>query len=144
MVKTYDPKQVVVTVGGTVIGGFADGTFIKVVRDNDMFKKSSGADGVLSRVRVNDFSGVITFTLAQTSPSNDVLSALANKDPGIGGHADVVAININDVITGSVYATTSAWPKKQAEVEYGKDIANREWAFDAADISFATLGNADA
>ena len=34
-VKTYDPKKVVVTIGGLAISGYADGTLISISRQNE-------------------------------------------------------------------------------------------------------------
>ena len=53
-VRTYDPKAVAVLIGGVPIGGFADGTFISVERDNDTFQKVSGSDGIVSRAKSNE------------------------------------------------------------------------------------------
>jgi len=136
MVRTYDPKQVAVLIDNIPIGGFADGTSIKVSRSNDMFSKSSGMDGVLSRVKSNDVSGEITITLAQTSPSNDVLTDFANRS----ADNDVVPILIEDLYGTSEYVSGFVWVKKHADVEFSKDISNREWTLEAADLNMVTGG----
>jgi hypothetical protein len=136
MVRTYDPKQVAVLIDSIPIGGFADGTSIKVSRSNDMFSKSSGMDGILSRVKSNDVSGEITLTLAQTSPSNDVLTDFANRS----ADNDVVPILIKDLFGTSEYISGFVWVKKHADVEFSKDISNREWTLEAADLSMLTGG----
>jgi hypothetical protein len=136
MVRTYDPKQVAVLIDSKPIGGFADGTSIKVSRSNDMFSKSSGMDGVLSRVKSNDVSGEITLTLAQTSPSNDVLTDFANRS----ADNDVVPITITDLYGTSSYVSAFVWVKKHADVEFSKDISNREWTLEAADLDMFTGG----
>ena len=79
-VHTYDPANVIVSIGGTPMSGFADGTFVMVSRDEDIFSKVSGADGEVSRAKSNNRSGSLTLTLMQTSMSNDVLSAIAVLD----------------------------------------------------------------
>jgi hypothetical protein len=136
MIRTYDPKQIVVLLDSVPVGGFADGTSVKVTRSNDMFTKSSGMDGVLSRVKSNDFSGEIVLTLAQTSPSNDVLSSLANSS----ADGDVVPIAIQDAFGTSKYVSGTCWVKKHADVEFGKDISNREWTLEVADLDMFTGG----
>lgn len=141
-VRTYDPKKVVLTVGGVPIGGFADGTFIMVERTNDTFTKVSGADGIVSRAKANDFSGSITVTLAQTSPSNDVLQALATADEL--SNSGVVPVQCKDVSGRSTHFSAFAWIRKPPAAEYGKEISNREWALDCADLVMAHGGNADA
>lgn len=136
MIRTYDPKQVVVLVGATPIGGFSDGSSVKVSRSNDMFTKSSGMDGVLSRVKSNDVSGEVTLTLAQTSPSNDVLSDYANRS----ADNDTFALSIQDLFGNSLYTSDAAWIKKHADAEFSKDISNREWILECSDLVMFTGG----
>lgn len=141
-VRTYDPKQVVVSVGLVTIGGFADGTAIQVTRTNDAFTVVSGTDGVTSRSKSNDRSGEITFTLAQTSPSNDHLSGLALLDETL--NTGIVPVTIEDTNGTSKYFSSHAWVKKQPDIEFAKELTNREWVLQAVDIDYFTGGNPDA
>jgi hypothetical protein len=136
MIRTYDPKQIVVLLDNTPIGGFSDGTSIKVVRSTNMYTKSSGMDGILSRVKTNDVSGEITFTLAQTSPSNDVLTDYANRS----ADNDTFPVTISDLYGTSKYATAHAWVRKHADADFSKDITNREWVLECADLDMTTGG----
>ena len=61
--KTYDPKQISVIVGGAIISGFADGEFVTTERNEDAFTLNVGADGEGGRVKSNNKSGRITLTL---------------------------------------------------------------------------------
>jgi len=139
MVTTFDPKLVVITVGGTPISGFADGTFIRVERETDTFTKVVGADGFVSRAKSNNKSGSITITLAQTSNSNSVLNALSTADEL--SNNGVVPCMIKDLSGTSTYFSSSAWVRKPSNAEFGKEISNREWVLDCADISMKTEGN---
>jgi len=58
-VRTFDPAQVVILLGGAPMSGFADGTFITIERETDTFQKESGADGVISRIKMNDKSTLV-------------------------------------------------------------------------------------
>ena len=78
--RTYDPKQVVISIGGVPISGYADGTFLLIDRDENAFTKVTGADGTSTRVKSNNRAGSMTLTLKQSSPSNDVLSGFATLD----------------------------------------------------------------
>ena len=137
--RTYDPKKVIVIVGVVPIGGFADGSFITVSRANDTFSKVSGADGVVSRAKSNDKSGEISITLSQTSPSNDVLSLIAQADELTNN--GVVPIWIRDSSGRTNLLSAFAWVRKPPDVEFGKEITDREWMFDAVDIDFFVGGN---
>lgn len=140
MLKTYDPKQVILVVGGAIINGFADGTFISVERSNDMFSKVSGADGIVSRAKSNDKSGTITVTLAQTSSGNDILAGYAVRDEL--ANAGVVVVSCKDLSGRSTFFAATAWVRKMPTSEYSKEISDREWQMDCADLDIFVGGNA--
>ena len=139
MVRTYDAAQVVLTINGVAISGYADGTFISVEREEQSFTKVVGADGTTSRAKSNNRSGSLTLTILQTSPSNDVLSALLAQDE-LNNDA-VVPVLIKDNTGKSRLFSATGWVQGMPTVEYGKEISNREWTIDLADIEFAIAGN---
>ncbi len=137
--RTYDPKKVIVNVGGVPISGFADGTFISAERDNDAWSKVSGADGVVSRAKSNDLTGTITLTLQQTSPANDVLTGFAIADELT--NAGVVPVSVTDLGGRTLITSAFSWVIKRATAEFGKEIANREWTIACADLKMFLGGN---
>jgi hypothetical protein len=140
-VRTYDPKQVVITVGGVPMSGFADGTFLLVDRDEDAFSKVTGADGATTRVKSNNRGGSLTLTLKQSSPSNDVLSSFANLDEL--SNAGVVPILVRDLSGNSVYFSATGWIRKYPSSEFGKELNNREWVLDLADMDVFVGSNGE-
>ncbi len=74
---TYVPRKIVITLGGTVVTGYADGTFVSFERTSDAFNVITGADNLTTRTKTNDKSGTLTLTLQQTRISNDKLSTFA-------------------------------------------------------------------
>lgn len=138
-VRTYDAKKVAVIVGGIPMSGFADGEFISVERDDDAFTKVSGSDGIVSRAKTNNRSGMATLTLAQTSPSNDVLSGFAIADEL--DNSGVVPMVIKDLLGNSTFFSGTAWIRKVPTAGFGKEISNREWIFDLAEIDIFIGGN---
>lgn len=138
-VRTYDPAQVIITIGGSIMSGFADGTFITIERETDTFTKVSGADGVISRAKSNDKSALLTITLAQTSPSNDALSILHNVDELTA--KGVVPVLVKDILGRSTYVSGNGWIRRPAGYEGGKEITDREWQIDLAETLWFTGGN---
>lgn len=57
--KTYDPSQVVATVGGRPLAGFAPGTFIEAERAEDAYSMTVGIDGEGTRSKSNNKSGTV-------------------------------------------------------------------------------------
>jgi hypothetical protein len=140
-VRTYDPKKVLVIIGGVPMGGFADGEFVSVERTTDSFTKVSGADGITSRSKSNDRSGSMVLTLAQTSPSNKVLSGFALADEV--ANTGVVPILIKDAGGDSIFVSGFGWVKKPPAATYAKEIGNRAWNLDLADLDVFIGGNSD-
>lgn len=136
-VRTYDPKMVGITVGGVPITGYADGTFVAIERAGDTFTKVTGADGMVTRSKSNDKSGQVTLTLKQSSPSNDYLSGLAALDEM--SNAGVVPVSIADASGTTLLFMPSAWIRKPANVEFGKELSTREWVLDFDKCEFPTM-----
>lgn len=139
-VRTYDASQVVLTINGAVIGGYADGTFINVEREEPSFTKVVGADGTVSRAKSNNKSGTLTITLKQTSPSNDVLSALLAQDELNADGVFPVLLKDNSGET-RIFSGTG-WVQGFPPSEFAKEISEREWLIDLSEIDFNLAGNA--
>ena len=139
-VKTYDPAEVQLIVGGVPISGYADGTFISIERDEQAFNKVTGADGRTSRAKTNNRAGNITITLQQTSDSNDVLSGFMIADEATGD--GVVPVLVKDNSGRTLAATSAAWVQQSPGQEYSKDVENREWVMDCSGIDMFIGGNA--
>ena len=77
---TYDPLLYAMIVSTIPIIGVADGTFFMAERSEDSFKPYIGTDGEGAWTRMYNHSGKITFTLKQSSPTNDALSLLLKLD----------------------------------------------------------------
>jgi hypothetical protein len=137
-VKSYDPKQVIVTVGGAPMSGFADGTFIAISRQNDAFTSVAGADGEVARAKSNDKRGEMTITLMQTSLSNDILSGIATLDEK--SNLGVVPVIVKDLSGTTTFFSGTAWIRKIPDSEFGKEIANREWVLELADMDIFVGG----
>lgn len=139
-VKTYDPANVIVTVNGVIMSGYAEGTFISIDRDADMWSKQIGASGEGARTKSNDRSGKITLTLMKTSDSNQVLSALALIDEQSNGGA--VPVVVEEVGTKNVYVCETAWIKKMPTSDFAKgEAGSREWVFETDVITLNVGGN---
>ncbi len=139
MVKTYDPKLVLVTIGGNPIQGYADGAFVSIVADEDAFTKVTGADGQTSRAKSNNTSARITITLKQTSPSNDVLNSIARADEI--ANAGVVPIQIKDLGGSTLFGAPDAWVAKKPDSEFSKEVGDRVWMIDTGSGNYEVGGN---
>ncbi len=139
--STYSSQLVAITVNGNLItgSGFADGDFVKISRDVDSYSKVVGADGYISRALSANRGGSIEITLQSTSPSNDVLSAMAAQDEltqtGIG------SVQVKDVSGRTICSAQNAWVKKLPEVTFGTEVGTRVWALDCDHLIMSVGGN---
>jgi hypothetical protein len=146
MLKKYSSKKVsfivspVAQASGPPISGFASGSFITAEMNTDAFSSVSGADGEVARAASADNRGTITFTLLQTSLSNDFLSVLhaADRATGLG----LFALLVRDQLGTTLISAPTAWIMKFANVGYQEDAeANREWKIEASDLFMFVGGN---
>lgn len=140
-VETYNPANIIISVGGTPISGFADGTFLELVADNQQFTRVTGADGYTTRIKSNNYSGQLTLTLSLTSPSNDVLSAILNADRL--NDAGVVPVLIKDLNGRTVIFSASGWIQQFPDLTFSNEFTTRAWTLDLADIDIFIGGNGD-
>lgn len=124
---TYDPSKVIVTIDDRIVNGFADGEFIKVVMDEDIYQKVKGADGEVTRIRNSSQSGSIELTLMASSPSNGDLN-------GLIGYPEPVTIGISDLSGYTVFLGHRCWIKKAPDLSFGKEIGDTVWTIDSANI----------
>jgi len=124
-VRSYNPSEVSVIVAGRIIGGFADGTFVGVERNNDSWALSVGADGEGTRSKSTDRSGRFTITLNQSSESNEFLTELEAADDISG--TGTFPVLVKDGSGTSIHEGETCWIVKPASAPYGKESDNREW-----------------
>lgn len=140
-VRTYAADEVRIVVGGALISGYADGTFVSVSRDEQAFNKITGADGTTSRSKSANKAGTITLILQQTSPSNDVLSAFMIADEQTNN--GVVPVLVKDTSGRTLHFAASAWVQQMPDQDFSKDIEERQWVLDCAAIDSFVGGNAN-
>lgn len=137
--RTYDPNEVSIIFGGIVVEGFADGTFLSVESNEDAFSLQVGTDGEGTRSRTSNKSGRATFTLMQSSASNQALSALHNLDISTPAGDGIVPLLIKDNSGTSLYAAEKAWIVRQPTSGFGREAESREWIVET-DLMIHTIG----
>lgn len=122
---TFDPTQTTLIIGGNIITGFMDSTYVKVTRVEDSYMTMVGADGRVARARNANRMAEVEVTLMHTSPSNDVLSALHNRDALTGVPAG--PFSLSDRLSRTNLNGADCFVKKPADVEYAKEVVARVW-----------------
>jgi len=133
-VRTYDSKDCNLVVGGVVITGMAEGTWISAERSEDDFTEHVGAHGEVTLAESNNFTGEITFTLEATSPSNNYLYDLAKRR---GDRAIVSAAIVDTNEHGGIrISSEQSRVRRPANWESGPEVTQREWTLFSARLEF--------
>lgn len=140
--RTYNPRRVTFSFKGLNISAFAEGTFIKVERNEDGFTTQVGSNGDVTRSKNLNLTGKVTITLVGSSSDNDLLAALYIADekaiatsPGVG------SLQIKDLSGTMRCFAAQAWIMKLPTVERAKESGNVEWVFECAELEVFPGGN---
>ena len=113
-VSTYNPKDLVITLGTHVATGIADDSFVTIDPNGDGITKKVGCDGE-----------VVRSIVFQTSPTNSFLNQKLKLDKKTG--EGMFPILIKDLRGGLVHSAQQAWVTKPPSRGYGKEAGTREW-----------------
>lgn len=139
MVRQFDPKQVSITLGGKIITGFQDGSFIIVRMNEQAFQMKIGTDGEGTRVKTNNRSGQIQINLMQSSPSNDDLSSIALADQL--ANLGVRPFFMKDNTGTTVAAAATAWIQKLPDTEFSNEATGRQWILETDSLELLVGSN---
>ncbi len=129
--KTYDPDQVSLIVGGSIIKSWNK---VSAKRDEDAWSFSSGTTGEPTRTKNLNTLGAITITTPQTSQDNATLSGYSLSDA-------LFSCIIKDNNGNSLHVMPQGTVVKPADSEYGKEAGEREWTIRGSFTTFTVGGN---
>lgn len=130
-VKTYDPDQVSVIVGGTIIRSWNK---VAVAKDEDSWNFSAGTTGEVTRTRNLNKLGAITITLPQTSQDNAFLSAFH-----VSGA--LLSCTVKDGSGRSLHVMPEGTVVRPANSDYAKESGEREWVVKGSIVEMTVGGN---
>ena len=137
----YDSNEVSINIAGIPIeSGFAEGELVRITMSENAFQVYTGADGGKSRSATHDQGAEIEIRLAQTSPTNDALSALLNSDLNAPNGAGVGAFECADLQGTSLHKASKCWIMKNPEIIFDREVKERVWKLYAADMFNFTGG----
>lgn len=133
---TYDPKKIVMTFGGAIITGFADGVGINAERVADDWSMSTGMDNATAYTKINNTSGTLVITLQQTSLSNNDLTTFLELDRT--ANLGLLPYLMKDLLSTTQVSGTGRIMKPPA-IGFANDVSTREWTI-ACDEMLITVG----
>lgn len=131
-VQTYSPSEVVFTLAGTTISGWDN---ITIKRSSPSFKMVRGIRNRHTRVRNKDTSAVIEIGLVNTSSSNDLLTAIVEKDEQLG--TGRIELMIKDTLGTFSFNSIEAYVTGYADMSFGEDVGTRTWIIECLSSSYS-------
>lgn len=139
---TYSPSDVIISIAGLhTVTGLAEGTFVRVVKNSQPFETQRAMDGTRQRLYHHDEGYRIELILAQSSSTNNVLSAIHNID--VATRKMLFPMMIRDTRGQTTFFAASAWIDKIPDVDFGQELSTRTWVFGANGGALTIGGNGD-
>ena len=127
--KTYDPSQVSVIIGGSIVKSWIS---VSAEPDEEGWMMTVGTQGEATRTKNANKMGVVTLVLPQASVDNAILSAFWNAGAQI-------SVAVTDKSGVSLHAIPEATVTKSPDAAYGKEAGEYEWLI-RGDLSVHVLG----
>ncbi len=115
--KTYDPKEVAVIIGGAIIKSWNTVT-VAMLEDQNTF--SASTTGEPTRTKNANKLATITLVVPQASEDNAALSTLLIADT-------VIPCSVIDTAGNSLHVMAEGVIVKSPDAEYAKEDGEREW-----------------
>ncbi len=125
MINTYNPKEVVISLGSHIVTGYAEDSFVAIESNGDGVTKRVGCDGEIVRSLSPDDTYNVKIVLLSSSPTNSWLQDRFNQDIQTGD--GMFPLLVKDLKGGLLFSTDAAWPIKPAGRGFGRESGNREW-----------------
>lgn len=131
--STFAPNEVTISLIGDgwshVVSGFAEDSIVTVDRQAETFAMYVGADNTPTRIYNANTALMLTVALAQTSESNDLFSAVYEKDRTT--RQGIFTILVTDNSGRSRYFAEEAYIGVVPNASYGNSMQTREWVIHA-------------
>lgn len=128
VLKTYNSREVIVTMGNKLATGMADDSFVTIEQKGEGVLSKSGCDGEVARAVDPNEQYVIKLTFLQTSDTNKWMQQRYLYDQATG-NGDFPLL-IKDLRGGVLFSADAAWITKQTSRTYGKDTNQKEWTLE--------------
>ncbi len=133
----YDPNGTIHKVGTHTVRAFADGVMVTATYNVDQRTMHIGTQGTGRHVRSRNRSGIVTYRLADYSPSNAIFQAL--HEAGV----PVPILGLDRSTDGDLYAGTSAIPIGPPPQSKADTTQINEWRFQVINLNIVHAGDSD-
>lgn len=136
----YSPKDVIVLLGGFFrVDGFASDTFINIKKDVKPFDAMKAIDGEQARIYRKDEGYTVELTLAQSSATNNILSAIYNVD--VATQMGKFPLLIKDLKGSTTFFAGTAWIEDIPDAIFSNELTTRTWVIGTSEAGLNIGGN---
>lgn len=133
-VRTYNLNRCIFLVNGVPVGGFSEDDAVSYSQDSEIYTKTVGADGEVTRSKINSKAGTFTFNIMNTSLSNDVFNTFLQLSQTVAV-GDTFAVFIKDLASGDTIIAPVCWIESQPDMSFAREASNREWVVAAGNAT---------
>lgn len=123
-VKTYNCKQVKITLGTHIVSGYAEDSFLTIAALGDGTSSQTGADGSVVRAISPDLRHSLKLTLQQTSPTLAWIRKKRKRDVEDG--EGMFSVMVKNLTGDEIFSANDAWVVKNRDTAYGNSVGTRE------------------
>lgn len=132
--RAYDPLEVDLIIGGHEPTDYASGTKINVSKEENNILKTVGVDGDVALAVNRNNTGMLTFSLKNTSPSNKVMAAYLST-VNIGSGIGIFPVLIRDPSSG-LQIETFGWYEVQPDLTFSQEVEQLDYVIGLADVTY--------
>lgn len=139
-IALYSPKDVIVLLGGFYqVDGYSADTFINIRKDVKPFDAMKSMDGEQARIYRKDEGYTVEITLAQSSATNNILSALYNVD--VATQMGKFPLLIKDLKGSTTFFAGTAWVEDIPDAQFSQELTTRTWVIGTSEAGLNIGGN---
>lgn len=121
-IATYEPNKVTLILSGYQVTGFDS---ISIQYDDKPFKVIKGIRGINTRVRSSDTSATLTFSVLQTSVTNDILSEIFRQDMLKGSGR--IEVSLKDASGTTEVSSSTGYIDGLPPASFSSTATSRQW-----------------
>lgn len=130
---THNLAQTITAIDGLPITGAADGDFITITYNADIYNTTVGGDGDYHRATSNDQGGDLVIRVMQTSvAARRLLSGILRRHRL--GSAEKHTIAVTNLQTGEQIIATECYPTTPPTLTQAAEVSVREYTFKSPNI----------
>lgn len=138
-IKTYNPREVTISLGNHMVEGYAEDSFIQIEPNGDGISKKVGCDGEIVRSVSPDRTYNIRLALLMSSATCKFLQDKFDEDVASGNA--MFPILVKDLKGGMVFSSDACWVVRSAPRQFGRQAPDREWELSTGEADLNEEGN---